>query len=208
MSENRTNKLYYVYDPMCSWCWGYKPVWQQIQNSLSEKIDIHYLLGGLAPDSDVAMPDEMQKQIAAYWKKIEDYLGTAFNYDFWTQNTPRRSTYPACRAILAARKQGAEFAMLDAIQQAYYLQARNPSDADVLLNLAQQTGLDTQQFEHDFTSADLNQSLLDEIAFARRIGGNSFPSLFVQTAQGCVELPVDYQSATRTIKQVEALIEG
>jgi putative protein-disulfide isomerase len=27
--------LYYVYDPMCSWCWGYKPVWLQIKEAVA-----------------------------------------------------------------------------------------------------------------------------------------------------------------------------
>lgn len=204
MSTN--NKLYYVYDPMCSWCWGYKPVWQKISQQLESKIEIQYVLGGLAPDSDQPMPEEMQRQIASYWKKIEDFLGTEFNYDFWQKNTPRRSTYPSCRAVLAARKQGAEQAMLSAIQHAYYLEARNPSDNEVLLSLAANIGLDAAKFEVDFFSAELNKEFLQELEFARRIGGNSFPSLFVATEQGIVELQVDYQSAETTIDQVEQIL--
>ncbi|MGD8231403.1 DsbA family protein [Vibrio sp. TRT 1302] len=204
MSTN--NKLYYVYDPMCSWCWGYKPVWQKISQQLESKIEIQYVLGGLAPDSDQPMPEEMQRQIASYWKKIEDFLGTEFNYDFWQKNTPRRSTYPSCRAVLAARKQGAEQAMLSAIQHAYYLEARNPSDDEVLLSLAANIGLDAAKFEVDFFSAELNNEFLQELEFARRIGGNSFPSLFVATEQGIVELQVDYQSAETTIDQVEQIL--
>ncbi|MGY5539814.1 DsbA family protein [Vibrio brasiliensis] len=204
MSTN--NKLYYVYDPMCSWCWGYKPVWQKVSQQLESKIEIQYVLGGLAPDSDQPMPEEMQRQIALYWKKIEDFLGTEFNYDFWQKNTPRRSTYPSCRAVLAARKQGAEQAMLSAIQHAYYLEARNPSDNEVLLSLAANIGLDTAKFEVDFFSAELNQEFLQELEFARRIGGNSFPSLFVANEQGIIELQVDYQSAEATIEQVEQIL--
>ncbi|MGY5612397.1 DsbA family protein [Vibrio brasiliensis] len=204
MSTN--NKLYYVYDPMCSWCWGYKPVWQKVSQQLESKIEIQYVLGGLAPDSDQPMPEEMQRQIALYWKKIEDFLGTEFNYDFWQKNTPRRSTYPSCRAVLAARKQGAEQAMLSAIQHAYYLEARNPSDNEVLLSLAANIGLDTAKFEVDFFSAELNQEFLQELEFARRIGGNSFPSLFVANEQGIIELQVDYQSAETTIEQVEQIL--
>ncbi|MEF1255370.1 DsbA family protein [Vibrio sp. M260112] len=204
MSTN--NKLYYVYDPMCSWCWGYKPVWQKVSQQLESKIEIQYVLGGLAPDSDQPMPEEMQHQIASYWKKIEDFLGTEFNYDFWQKNTPRRSTYPSCRAVLAARKQGAEQAMLSAIQHAYYLEARNPSDNEVLLSLAANIGLDTAKFEVDFFSAELNQEFLQELEFARRIGGNSFPSLFVANEQGIIELQVDYQSAEATIEQVEQIL--
>ena len=201
-----SNKLYYVFDPMCSWCWGYKPVWQKITQALQDKIDIQYVVGGLAPDSDQPMSEEMQQQIASYWKKIEDFLGTEFNYDFWSQNTPRRSTYPSCRAVMAARKQGAEQSMLAAIQNAYYLQARNPSDNDVLIDLANDIGLDVARFEADLLSEELNQQFMQELEFARSIGGNSFPSLFVATEQGIVELQVDYQSAETTIDQVEQIL--
>lgn len=199
-------KLYYVYDPMCSWCWGYKPTWERITQAISDEIEIIYVVGGLAPDSDIPMPEVMQQQIMAYWKKIEDYLGTQFNHDFWVNNTPRRSTYPACRAILAARSQGAELAMLNAIQEAYYLNAKNPSDNDVLLNLSQNIGLDMAQFEAEFLSQQNHQRLLDEIDFARSIGGNSFPSLIMQTSNSVLQLPVDYQNAETTIAQIRSMI--
>ncbi len=200
------NKLYYVYDPMCAWCWGYKPVWQQICQILEGRIEIQYVLGGLAPDSDTPMPKEMQRQIASYWRRIEEYLGTEFNYDFWTNNVPRRSTYPACRAVLAARKQSAEKQMLTAIQSAYYLEARNPSDSDVLIDLADSIGLDVTRFEADYGSVTLNQEFMRELDFARSIGGNSFPSLFFESTAGIIELQVDYQSAQTTIGQIEQLI--
>ncbi|QUM88771.1 DsbA family protein [Moritella sp. 36] len=199
-------KLYYVYDPMCSWCWGYKPVWNEIKQVVADDVDIIYLLGGLAPDSDEPMPEMMQAQVASYWKKIENYLGTTFNYEFWTENTPRRSTYPACRAILAARTQGAEQAMLDAIQVAYYLNAKNPSDNTVLVELAKQLGLDSDKFETVFVSQQLHQDLLTEIAFARSIGGTSFPSLFIEKEGRCVEIPIDYKNAGLTVELIRNVI--
>ncbi|MGF1697279.1 DsbA family protein [Vibrio lamellibrachiae] len=195
-------KLYYVYDPMCSWCWGYKPTWQKIKDSVADNVELVYVLGGLAPDSDVAMPKEMQQQIASYWKKIEGFLGTQFNYDFWNENTPRRSTYPACRALLAAREQGQEQTMLTAIQHGYYLNAQNPSDNEVLIELADSIGLNREQFQQTLIAEETQQALLKEIGFARSIGGNSFPSLFLEKQGRTVELPIDYQNAEVTIKQI------
>lgn len=202
---SKTVKLYYVYDPMCSWCWGYKPVWKQIEQAVQQEVEVQYLLGGLAPDSDIPMPIEMQKQIASYWKKIENYLGTPFNYDFWANNTPRRSTYPSCRATLAARTQGKEAEMLDAIQKAYYLDAKNPSDDQVLIQLADDIGLDSDIFKGEFLSDDTHKRLLSEISAARSIGGNSFPSLFIEKDGTITELPIDYQSASTTISQILGL---
>lgn len=201
MSDARPT-LYYVYDPMCSWCWGYKPTWEQVSEELADKVDIHYVLGGLAADSNVAMSEEQQHQIASYWKKISDLLGTEFNHDFWTQNTPRRSTYPACRAALAARKQRAEKRMLAEIQSAYYLEAMNPSDDDVLIELASRLGLDVEQFIGQLKSPSLHEELLEEIEFARSIGGNSFPSLFLALNGRVIELPIEYQAGEQTIKLV------
>ncbi len=205
-------KLYYVHDPMCAWCWGYQPTWKQIEQSLAHdfetSLDVHYLVGGLAPDTDEPMPLLMQEQIASYWLKISDYLGTEFNFDFWRNNTPRRSTYPACRAVLAAREEGAERAMVRAIQKAYYLRALNPSDDEVLFQLAKELQLDSKQFERDYYSERINHALLEEIAFARSIGGNSFPSLFFEYQGTITELPIEYQDAEKTLERVAELMKA
>lgn len=200
--------LYYVYDPMCSWCWGYQPVWQQVKQQLSGTVSVQYVVGGLAPDSDEPMPMAMREQIASYWRKIENLLGTPFNYDFWTRNTPRRSTYPACRAALAARKQDAELVMINAIQRAYYLEAKNPSDDEVLLALASQAGLDMTRFEEDYRSVQLNQSLLDEIRFSRQIGANGFPSLVLRIEDNVYPIAVDYRDAHNTVTLVHSVLEA
>ena len=84
-------KLFYVYDPMCSWCWGYAPTWQRLKSELASHVEVVYALGGLAPDSDDAMPQAMQKFLQQTWQKISQQLGTEFNFDFWQQCQPRFS---------------------------------------------------------------------------------------------------------------------
>ena len=175
--------LYYVHDPMCSWCYAFRPIWMQIQQQLPATIRVQYVLGGLAPDSDQPMPPETRAYVQSQWHKIiQSVPGTVFNFAFWEQCQPRRSTYPACRAVLLAREQGqdGEIAMIHAIQDAYYRHAQNPSDTDTLCALAQQIGLDVAVFARDLNAETTQQALLAEMALARRIGGNSFPSLFLQ----------------------------
>lgn len=185
--------LYYVHDPMCSWCWGYRPTWDALQQALPEDIQQVNVVGGLAPDSDEAMPMEQQKLIAGYWQRIAEELGTEFNFDFWTNCAPRRSTYPACRAVLAAAAQGAEETMINAIQHAYYLRAMNPSDASTLIALAKDIGLDTQRFADDLASAGIQRELERHFALRRSIDVYSFPSLVLQIGQESYPVPLDYQ---------------
>jgi len=200
-----SNTLFYIYDPMCSWCWGYAPVLQQIRQALAGKLEVVDVLGGLAPDTEEAMPEVMQHQIAAYWRKIEDQLGTEFNHSFWQKNTPRRATYPACRAIIAAREQGAEQVMNRAIQEAYYLRAMNPSDEEILLQLADEQGLNFDQFLQSLESEQTHEALVEEVNFARSIGANSFPSWFLKLGEHWHSIPVDYESAHTSLALITEL---
>ena len=100
--DNSTFDLYYVLDPMCSWCYAFSDSWESLKQQLPEEVKVHRILGGLAPDSDDPMPDAQQIGIAATWRNIEIRTGVPFNHDFWELNEPRRSTYPACRAVIAA----------------------------------------------------------------------------------------------------------
>jgi len=91
LTQDEKPALVYIMDPMCSWCWAFKPVLTEIRNTFPE-LGYYTLAGGLAPDSDEPMPDAQQEQIAATWKKIEAMVGTKFNHDFWRVCQPRRST--------------------------------------------------------------------------------------------------------------------
>jgi len=199
--------LYYVHDPMCSWCWAFRPVWIQIKEGLSNKINLIQLPGGLATDSDAVMPPRLQRMIRGHWEMIQQQVpGTQFNFDFWMQCVPRRSTYPACRAVLAAENQGnmhAE-AMIFAIQKAYYLQARNPSDADVLIDLAGDIGLDTVHFAAALQAAETQQRLLRACELARNIGAQGFPSLIADCDGKYASIAIDYCDVVRMSARINA----
>ena len=203
--SNQTARLIYIHDPMCSWCWGFRRVWQEVQLALEGKIDIQYILGGLAADSQQPMPKDMQISIRGNWQRIQQTIpNTEFNHDFWTLCQPRRSTYPACRAIIACRMQQPhlEPEMLLAIQQAYYLEAQNPSDESVLVSLAKKIGLDEEQFTADIRSEACQNTLLQELNYSRRINVNSFPSLVLKQGKSCTLLDIDYNNSNLIINQI------
>jgi len=152
--------LYYIYDPMCSWCWGYQPTWLLLQQQLESMLQINIMVGGLAEDSNAPMPETMQDFLQETWHKISAELGTPFNFDFWSKCQPKRSTYPACRAVIIARQYQKEQAMCLAIQEAYYLHAQNPSEVATLIKIATSIGLDGDMFSQQINSDKVKQQLL------------------------------------------------
>jgi putative protein-disulfide isomerase len=206
-----TTELLHFHDPMCSWCWAFRPTWQQLRAQLPADLPVRRMVGGLAPDSDVPMEPAMRAKLESIWKAIQVRVpGTQFNFDFWTHCAPRRSTYNACRAVLAAKQLApeSEEPMIFAIQEAYYLNARNPSDISTLVALAGEMGLDATAFAALLTGPEIETLLQAEIGFARRAPINGFPSLLLQTPAGLYPIDLDYVNPEPMRRQIEAALAG
>jgi len=205
------SNLYYVHDPMCSWCYGFGPMLEKLMAALPADVRITRLLGGLAPDCDAPMSPEMRMRLQQTWHRIQHRLpGTLFNFDFWTRCEPRRSTWPACRAVIAARRQEPEFdlSMTRAIQHAYYRQARNPSRTDTLIELAGEIGADTDRFAAALDAPETRLALQQEMEQARALGADSFPALVLVTGQGRRRIPVDYEEPARMATAIRDLSDA
>ena len=200
-------RLYYFHDPMCSWCWAFRPVWQQLLLSLPDQVQVEYIEGGLAADTNEPMPLAMQTALENTWRSIEERVpGTEFNYEFWQLRQPRRSTYPACRALIAANKLGYYQQMLMAIQEAYYLHAQNPSDEDTLVTLAVMEGMEEDNFRQLLHSPNTEHQLQDNLTLCQHYGVRSFPSLMLVKDKGSLQIPVDYLSVNPMLWAIKQLL--
>ena len=200
-------RLYYIHDPMCSWCWAFSPTLTALTKALPTHIGLYKLLGGLAPDTNQPMPTAMREQIRATWRHIQTSVpGTRFNFDFWDHCQPRRSTWAACRAVLIAAESGLGDSMNSAIQHAYYLQARNPSDDTVLIDLANALGLNTQSFAAALNSKPVHAQLQAQMQHCRNLGVDSYPSLVLRSGNDHWPVAVNYQHADTMLATINALI--
>lgn len=201
-------ELLYVADPMCSWCYAFAPVLKSVRTDLRGDVGTRLVLGGLARDDDQPMSQETREYIQGAWRSIEQRTPARFNWEYWDHCQPRRSTWPACRAVLAAGDRGEE--MFEAIQRAYYQEARDPSDLGVLAAIAGELGFDGDGFARSMQSAEMRNGLKREFQLRDRLYARSFPSVGVRTgeeyrllASGWVEEP-----ELRAILDREQLLRG
>jgi putative protein-disulfide isomerase len=190
---------------MCSWCWGFKKTWDKVKKALLDDINIQHVLGGLAPDSSEIMPIEMREYIQKNWKKIEMGIpGTQFNYDFWQQCTPRRSTYPACRAVIAVKGQNPqlETKMIQLIQHSYYLKSQNPSEDATLISLADTLPVDIKKFRKNLNDKQTQELLLNDIALSKKLGASGFPSLILKDKSKLKSITIDYNNPQFILNQI------
>jgi putative protein-disulfide isomerase len=96
--------------------------------------------------------------------------------------------------------------MIVAIQEAYYLKAKNPSDAKTHLLLAAELGLNSDKFSADFSSEKLEKVFMQELQFSRHLPINGFPSMVLQHQDQVHVIPLDYKDYRGAIEVITEII--
>jgi putative protein-disulfide isomerase len=188
---------------MCSWCYAFNKTFDEIKMNLAKNIKIIYVPGGLANNPSEIMSEEMKKEIESIWYQIEKIVDVKFNHDFWNNCTPRRATYLACQATLAAKVQGKEEKMIKAIQNAYYQRAINPSELSTLIDLAQELNLDVQLFTNTITSEENIKHFTEKLNLRKKLNLNSFPSLAIRYKKEIYPINIKYNEPQKMLEQIK-----
>ncbi len=205
-----TKTLYYIADPMCSWCWGFQNTLEAVRKALPIDLPLTYVMGGLARDSDEDMPEHTRAYVQNAWREVTARTGASFNWAFWEKCKPKRSTYPSCRAFYGAQRQNSEAgpALFEAIQRAYYQEARNPSDLDTLIALAGEVAppLDVDRFRKDLASPEVEQMMQNGFSLRRSMNANQFPSLVLKDGDVLTFVTKGYDEAADVLMRLKVAL--
>jgi putative protein-disulfide isomerase len=175
-------RLLYVMDPMCSWCWGFAPVAQAlIAQAHDAGIETRLVVGGLRTGSS-ALDASTRRYILEHWQAVTQATGQPFTLEGAMPDGFVYDTEPACRALVAARSldEHRTWALLAAIQRAFYQGGKDVTRAPELVELAEQVGFDRAVFAERFASADVRAATAADFTWAQDLGIAGFPTLLAE----------------------------
>lgn len=189
-------KLHYISDPMCSWCWGFAPVMDEIRRDFGESLDIQLIVGGLRPGTKDVFTPEWREVVLHHWREVHGATGQPFNFDFVMPEGWRYDTEPADRAAVTVRQLQPDRAIdfLETVQQAFYAENRDVTDETVLADLAEEAGVARYEFLERFNLDQTRWSTQSDFARARSYGISGFPSLILEDAREPILLTFGYQT--------------
>lgn len=181
---------------MCSWCWGFSPVVEDILKTYQGQITFQILVGGLRPGNTERFDSHKREYILGHWQAVYERTGQPFDFTFQMEPDFTYDTEPASRALVAMRKFHSQAALpfLKDIQQAFYVHNKDVTNVEVLMELASRQNLNQKAFLDLFRSAELKKQVWEEFAYCRELGVTGFPTLLGQNDGGYVALSRGYQS--------------
>ncbi|MET1078268.1 MAG: DsbA family protein [Pseudomonas sp.] len=175
-------RLLYVMDPMCSWCWGFGPVIEALA-AQAEACDVplHLIVGGLRRER-AALEPAARVRILGYWQAVNASTGQLFNFEAGLPEGLVYDTEPACRALVTARQLDPQsvWPLARRIQEAFYTEGQDVTQAPVLVRLAEQAGIPRIEFAEAFDSAAAQAATAKDFAWVQDLGIAGYPTLLAE----------------------------
>lgn len=188
-------EVFYVADPMCSWCWGFTPTLRAMSESLRERAQLTVIMGGLRPLTRTPMDEAQKAEIEHHWQSVAERSGQSFDHDFFQRDGFVYDTEPACRAVCVVRAIARPLVLdyFEAVQRAFYAENRDVTDAGVLREIARKTGVDHVAFEERFADVASAYETAGDFHAARQLGVTGYPTVILRKDKDYALLTAGYQ---------------
>ena len=180
-----TATLHYIYDPLCGWCYGAKPLVQAAQAVLPV---IAHGGGMMTGANRQTVSPQLRDYVMPHDRRIAEYTGQPFGEAYFEgllrDHSAVFDSAPPIAAVLAAEHlAGRGLELLGRLQCAHYVEGRRIADEAVLLELAVSIGLEAESFKREFKDALANETqdhIKKSRALLAQVGGQGFPTLALE----------------------------
>lgn len=186
----KRNKIIYVFDAYCSWCYGMGPVMEEIADKYKGVLDFEVLSGGMIPeDTDVGVLAKKFNSPREVYGRMTQMTGQTISEDFIEMmETPEayeytfNSEYPA-RALVTLKHftPDHEIQQAEAVQELMYSESQDLTKTESYKSVAEDFGVDWQAFVHYYESEESLQGAKYEFHLARQLEVTSYPAVLIQT---------------------------
>ena len=191
----------YVGDPMCSWCWGFAPVLERMQEVYD--VPLRVVVGGLRPGSEAEeLDDRLAGVLAHHWEQVEAASGQPFDStllerrDGWRYDTE----VPAI-AVVTMRElnEPQTLRFHSRLQRAFYAEGIDVTDPAAYPELIAGFDVDADKFAELFASDEMKTRAWSDFAESRSLGVTGFPALLARDGEEWAVLTRGFAPANKLL---------
>ena len=127
-------------------------------------------------------PEEGIKSMYSSLRELSEEAGAVFNLE----NAIAANTRDAHRLIKLAAKKGMDSFVLGKLSKAYFEEAKDYSDRDLLISIGKEAGLDKEEIIEMLNSDDYKYEIKQDMQEAANLGFDTVPTFLMDRRQAIV----------------------
>jgi putative protein-disulfide isomerase len=201
-------QLVYCYDAYCGWCYGFRPVINQIANYYGDKLFVEVISGGMVLPKTPTHISATASYIQNAYKIVEEKTGVKFGEDYlWHINNPSESDWypnsekPAIAlAVFKSYFPEKALAFASDIQLALYNEGRDLTDNEAYRHLLEKYNIPSTEFYQKLQSAEFKEKAHEDFAICQQLKVTGYPSLLLQTTSNTFHLLAQGYTSFENVK--------
>lgn len=178
------SQIYYFFDPMCGWCYGFTPVLDVILKHYPE-IPLEIICGGMVPEHSEGPIGVKGQYISGAIPRVESYTGIKFGElyrkavedgSIWNASFKPSVAVTIMKQLFPERT----LELVKRLQKAHFFDGQSLNEDHVYPPILAEMGFDPEPFLTAMAEADWQQQTRREFSFTSDVGISGFPTLVGQ----------------------------
>jgi putative protein-disulfide isomerase len=205
-------KLFYFYDPLCGWCYGFSPVIKALEEKYKEFISFEAISGGMVLGERVKPLSEMHSYLREAMPKLEEMTGVKFGkkyMEIFEEGSIVLNSETPCIAMTVFKSMSAKSSVHFAseLQNALYCDGVDLNNIENYKNISERFDLPWDIFKEKMQSADYKRKTYEEFEISKQTGINGFPSVVLQIENQGYLIARGYRSENEMNKVIDEIIK-
>lgn len=205
-------KIYYVYDPLCGWCFAYAPVIEKISEEFKDKIEFVIIPGGMIARDNQTPIGVMAPYLLKAIPELEQISGTKIGkpfIDMVKDGSYIPSSYKPSLAMVVFKSfhTGHDLEYSFKVQHAYFVDGKDLANDSLYMQLALSFGVEPSMFLTRMNDAAYDVKTQEHFDFAAYLNVKGFPSLIGKSEGKYMNLTYGYTTEEESRRRINKFLK-
>jgi len=187
---NGQSAVYYCYDALCGWCYGFTPEIQKLEALYRHELTFEVLSGGMVMPENAKPIGQMAKYLGKAYKEVESLTGARFGADYlWHISNPDKSDWllnsekPAIAlSILKEHCASRAIEIAADLQYAHMFEGRDLTDPEAYRHLLPKYEMEWGIFSLKLKGEEHLNKAHEDFALVKQLQVAAYPAVLLQVS--------------------------
>lgn len=204
-------KIYYVYDPLCGWCFAYAPIMEKLAQEFKDQVEFVVIPGGMIVGENVRPIREIAPYLLQAIPALEEASGVKMGEPYLAmlkEGSYVASSYKPSLAMVVFKSfhTGRDIEYAHKVQQSFFIAAKDIMGDSLYLDLARQFQVSPEEFMKRMSDTIYHSKTEEHFAFAAYLNTKGFPGLVGKSGNSYQKITYGYLSEQESREKIQKFL--